>query len=149
VKLWRLVAIFLTGCVLGLGWNSLSGKGLPLTRNAYLKEGDEVIKAAEAKRRFDGGALFVDARDPFSYRYGHIPGALSLPEGSFDQVFPKLERQLRARFDIVVYCSGFGCEASHIVSRQLKAVGVPAAVFADGIPAWLDAGYPTRKGETP
>ncbi len=149
MRLWRLAAIFLGGCALGLAWNSLSGKGLPLTRNAYLKEGDEVISAAEAKRRFDGGALFVDARDSFSYRRGHIPGALSLPEGSFEEVFPKLERQLRARFDIVVYCSGYGCEASHIVSRQLKAVGVPAAVFADGIPAWLAASYPTRKGDAP
>jgi len=48
-----------------------------------------------------------------------------------------------------VYCSGFGCEASHIVARRLRERGIPAAILHDGWPAWTDAGYPVREGAEP
>ena len=50
---------------------------------------------------------------------GHVPGALPLPEDDFDRAFATLEDRLRSHFDIIVYCSGYGCEASHIVARKL------------------------------
>jgi rhodanese-related sulfurtransferase len=80
------------------------------------------------------------------YDLERIPGALSLPEDDFDAAFAQLQPRLRGRFDVIVYCSGFGCEASHIVARQLKERGVPAIVLLDGIPAWQDAGYPLQAG---
>ena len=143
---WYRIPVFIgAGIVLGLAWNAWSGRGLALTSNVYLKPGDETFGVSEAKRRFDRGAvLFVDARPKMIYDLERIPGALSLPEDEFDAAFSGIEPRLRNRYDVIVYCSGFGCEASHIVARQLKEKGIPAVVLQDGIPAWQDAGYPVE-----
>jgi len=145
----RIVILVVAAAVLGLGWNAASGRGLALGRNAYVREGDEVIPVTEARARLDKGALFLDARPVAFYEMSHIPGALPLPEDDFDRAFAKLEPRLRSSLDVVVYCSGFGCEASHIVARKLKEKGIPAAVLADGWPAWTDAKYPTKEGPQP
>lgn len=148
-RLWRVAAIVVAGTTFGLLWNGLSGRGFALTGNVFVREGDELIEAAEAKARLDRGALFLDARPADFYRMAHVPGALPLPEEGFDGAFAKLEPLLRTRFDIIVYCSGFGCEASHVVARKLKQRGIPAVVLHEGWPAWQEAGYPERSGEAP
>jgi len=137
------------GCSLGLAWNTLSGRGLVLSRNVLVREGDEIVEVADAKKRLDGGALFLDARPEAFYRMSHIPGALPLPEEDFDPAFARLEPRLRGTLDIVVYCSGFGCEASHDVARKLKERGIPAAILHEGWPAWEEARYPIREGPQP
>jgi rhodanese-related sulfurtransferase len=149
IRLRRLVLILLAAAGLGLAWNGLSGRGLALTRNAYVREGDEEVEAKEARARLDKGALFLDARPVAFYEMSHIPGALPLPEDDFDRAFAKIEPRLRSTFDIVVYCSGFGCEASHLVARKLKERGIPAVVLSEGWPAWTEAGYPTKEGAQP
>ena len=148
---WRAALIVAAGAVLGLFWNAFSGRGLALRANAFLRPGDalEEIPPAEARKRLDQGAIFLDARPVDMYALGHIPGALPLPEDDLDNAFRRVEPALRGRFDIVVYCSGFGCEASHEVARWLKRKGIPAAVLQEGWPAWTDAGYPTRTGSQP
>jgi rhodanese-related sulfurtransferase len=145
----RIASILAAAAVLGLGWNGLSGRGFALTQNAYLQEGDVEVAAPEARTRLDQGALFLDARPIAFYEMSHIPGALPLPEDDFDRAFAKIEPRLRSSFDIVVYCSGFGCEASHLVARKLKQRGIPAIVLAEGWPAWTDAGYPVKEGPRP
>jgi len=145
----RIVSIVAGAAVLGLCWNGLSGRGFALTQNAYIQEGDVQIDAPEARARLDQGALFLDARPVAFYEMSHIPGALPLPEDDFDRAFVKIEPRLRSSFDIVVYCSGFGCEASHLVARNLRDRGIPAIVLAEGWPAWTDAGYPVKEGPRP
>jgi len=148
MRAYRIAVILLAGVVLGLAWNALSGRGLALSRNAYVREGDELIEAAQAREKL-GKALFLDARPVAFYEMSHIPGALPLPEDDFDRAFAGLEPRLRNTLDIVVYCSGYGCEASHIVARQLREKGVHAAILHEGWPAWTDAGYPTKEGKQP
>jgi rhodanese-related sulfurtransferase len=145
----RILAILAAAAVLGLAWNGLSGRGFALARNAYLQEGDQQVEAAEAKDRLGKGAVFLDARPIAFYEMSHIPGALPLPEDDFDRSLAKIEPRLRSAFDIIVYCSGFGCEASHLVARKLKERGIPAVVLAEGWPAWTDAGYPVKEGRQP
>jgi rhodanese-related sulfurtransferase len=142
----RVVILVVTGVLLGLAWNALSGRGMSLTRHAFIHEGDEIIDVAEAKRRFDRGALFIDARARIVFEFGHVPGAVPLPETEFESAFPSLERVLRGRLDIVVYCDGYGCESSHIVARKLKKEGIPAVVLDNGLPSWVETGYPTKTG---
>ena len=145
----RTLAILLLGAALGFGWNQWSGRGFDLRANALIKPGDEEIKPAEAKKRFDRGALFIDARPALIFKMERIPGAVSLPSDQFDEAFPPLEPRLRNSMDIIVYCSGFGCDASHVVSRKLKERGIPAVILNEGWPAWKDAGYPSQSDLQP
>jgi rhodanese-related sulfurtransferase len=145
VRVGRAAAIAATGAVLGLLWNAASGRGFDLSHSAFVQAGDEVLSAAEAFSRHRRGALFLDARPAAFFEMSHIPGALSLPEDDFDAAFARLEARLRRTYDIVVYCAGFGCEASHIVARKLRDRDVHAAVLEDGWPAWTDAGYPVTE----
>ncbi len=148
---WRVAAILLAGTVLGLGWNAWSGRGLALGQSAFLRPGEviETVTVTEARERLARGTLFVDARPPDFYELGHVPGAVSLPEPDFDAALARLEPEMRRRFDIVVYCSGEGCEASHIVARKLRERGIASAVLQDGWPAWEKAGLPRRTGTAP
>src|SRR5881396_2038634 len=121
IRWHRVAAIPAAGLVLGLAWNAWSGRGLDLAGNAFIREGDAVeeVEVGEARARLLRGALFLDARPRDFYAMSHVPGALPLPEDDFDRAFAALEDRLRSHFDIIVYCSGYGCEASHIVARRL------------------------------
>jgi len=149
MRWWRSVAIVGAGVVAGFAWNAFSGRGFVLGQSVFIQAGDEVIEAAEAKNRLDRGALFLDARPADFHEMSHIPGALSLPEPDFDRAFAALEPRLRAHFNLVLYCAGYGCEASHIVARKLREKGIHAAILGEGWPAWTDAGYPTEPGALP
>ena len=147
----RVASIFAGGLLLGLAWNAWSGRGLALAGNVFVREGDaiEEVEVQAARERMDNGALFLDARPRAFYDMSHVPGALPLPEDDFDRAFASLEDRLRSHFDIIVYCSGYGCEASHIVTRKLAEKGIRAAVLHEGWPAWTDAGYPVKEGPQP
>ena len=142
----RILLIVAAGLASGMAWNAWSGRGIALGANAFLREGAEEIPAAEAKERFDRGALFLDARPVANYEMSHIPRAVPLPEDDFDRHFKAIEPRLRASFDAVVYCAGYGCEASHLVAERLKAKGIHVAILNEGWPAWTDAGYPVTDG---
>jgi rhodanese-related sulfurtransferase len=137
----RFTLILVTGVAAGLLWNAASGRGFALGRSVLVQAGDELVEAADAKVLLDRGALFLDARPHDFWRMSRIPGALSLPEDDFDRAFAGLEGRLRRASGIVVYCSGFGCEASHVVARKLRERGFIAAILNEGIPAWQDAGF--------
>jgi rhodanese-related sulfurtransferase len=117
----------------------------------FVSPGEPVVDVVEAKARLDRGAIFLDARELPWYEMAHVPGALPLPEKEFDRHFAGLEPRLRARpdLDVIVYCAGYGCEASHNVARELRKRGIPAAVLQDGWPAWEEKAYPIRKGAEP
>lgn len=148
-RLVRSLLIVLGGAILGLTWNALSGRGFALAKNVFVRDGDQIIPAEDARKRLDKGALFLDARPRDFYDMSHVPGALPLSEEGFERAFSALEPRLRSSLDVIVYCAGFGCEASHIVARKLKERGIPAAILHEGWPAWTDAGYPVKAGKEP
>lgn len=151
LRIWRMATIVSVAVLAGLGWNAWSGRGMTLRANALIKPGEKLkeIPAAEAKGLLDKGALFLDARPLDFYTMGHVPGALSLPLEDFNAAFARLEPTLRQRFEIVVYCAGYGCDASHEVVRMMRDRGVAAVILAEGWPAWTDAKYPTTTGPNP
>jgi rhodanese-related sulfurtransferase len=151
MRTWRIASIVAAGIALGLGWNAVSGRGFALDKNAFLRPGEALVEisAAETKTRLEKGALVLDARGVDFYKLAHIPGSYSLPEEDFERAFAALEPRLRGTADIVVYCAGYGCEASHNVVRKLAAKGVYAVILNEGWPAWQDAGYPEKEGAEP
>ncbi len=89
------------------------------------------------------GAVFVDAREPWEFRCGTIPGAINVP---FDEL-PET-RDLTPYFDsalggidkdhrIVVFCSGEECDVSVHLARNLQSFGYTnVAIFYGGSREW-------------
>jgi len=142
----RTLLILFVGGAAGLVWNDLSGRGFALGRSVLVQTGDELVDAVAAKALLDRGALFLDARPREFWKMNRIHGALPLPEDDFDRAFAELQPRLRRAGGVVVYCSGFGCDASHVVARALRERGILAAVLDEGIPAWQAAGFAMETG---
>jgi rhodanese-related sulfurtransferase len=104
----------------------------------------EIHQVEVAKQIFDKGeVLFVDARSQQNYEEGHIPGAVSLPLGRFDEQIESFLNQYPPDQPIVTYCSGRTCEDSHNLARMLAAVGYSdIRIFIDGFLGWEGEGYP-------
>ncbi len=143
---------------LALVVNHLSPKGIALvgqwdttkgiiTANAageddyLIAEIDRVPDAA--KIFYNDDTLFVDARSKEDYESGHIPGAISLPVGQFDEQIESFLNRYPPDQPIVTYCSGRTCEDSHHLARMLSDVGFSEVrIFIDGFPGWQAEGYP-------
>jgi rhodanese-related sulfurtransferase len=138
----RFLLILAVGAATGLAWNAGSARGFALGRSVFAQAGDVIVEARDAKTLLDRGALFLDARPRDFWRMNRIPTALALPEDDFDKAYAEVEPQLRRARAIVVYCSGYGCEASHVVARRLREKGFDAGILDEGLPAWQDAGLP-------
>jgi rhodanese-related sulfurtransferase len=138
----RFILILAAGCGLGFAWNAASGRGFALGQSVLVQAGDELVQPKVARQLLELGALFLDARPRDFWRMSRIPGALPLPEEEFERGFAEAEERLRRASAVVVYCSGYGCEASHQVARRLRERGIAAAILDEGLPAWQDAGLP-------
>ena len=105
---------------------------------------EEIKDTHVAKEIFDkGGTLFVDARHPDAYHEGHIPGAVSLPVGRFDDMIEDFRSRYPTSTPIITYCSGRECEDSHNLARLLFMEGYThIRIFIDGYPDWEGMGYP-------
>ncbi|MPZ75059.1 MAG: thiosulfate sulfurtransferase GlpE [Deltaproteobacteria bacterium] len=90
------------------------------------------IQIHEAKEKLDQKeCLFVDIRDPGSYRAGHIPGALHLDDGNVQKFVQNTDKEK----PVVVYCyhgnSSLGAVA-YFMENGFKNV----ASMSGGFEAW-------------
>ena len=59
------------------------------------------IQIDEAKKKFDRqDCMFVDVRDPASYRAAHVPGALHLHDGNVQEFIAGVDKE----HEVIVYC---------------------------------------------
>jgi len=144
-------ALAIVGCaaVVGLVYNRVSEEGIGLTQHPLQAVSDLepswFLDTPQAKKKWDEGVTFVDARAEDFYRYqGHIRGAISLPVTEFDSAFPLVKDRLPSPDEeIVCYCSGFGCEESTELARRLTEKGYRLVyVYEGGWPEWSEAGHP-------
>ena len=90
------------------------------------------IQIQDAKQKLDQGeSLFVDIRDPGSYRQAHIPGALHLHDGNVQEFLQQADKNK----NVVVYCyhgnSSLGATAFLIENGFTK-----VASMSGGFEAW-------------
>lgn len=67
--------------------------------------------------------LFIDVRSYPDYDFGHIQGAVSLPEEEFEDRFPILKPRLEQAEAIVVYCKNADCGKSYWTALRLRQRG--------------------------
>lgn len=107
----------------------------------FFKEIDDIQVVKEIFDR--GDTLFVDARHPDAYHEGHIPGAVSLPLGRFNDMIEDFRSNHPTSTAIITYCSGRECEDSHNLAQLLFMEGYTnIQIFIDGFPRWESKGYP-------
>ncbi len=106
------------------------------------------ITLEEAKRAFDSGASFVDARRAEEYEAGHVQGAIRMNLKSFENGNPPLMAMIPRDGVVIVYCGGGKCDESERVAEQFNNSGY-AKVFIihDGFPGWKAMGWPVETGE--
>lgn len=106
------------------------------------------ITLDEAKRAFDNGASFVDARRKEEYEAGHIQGAIRMNLKSFENGNPPIMAMIPRDGVVIVYCGGGKCDESERVAEQLNNSGYSKVfIIHDGFPGWNTMKFPTETGE--
>ena len=81
--------------------------------------------------------MIIDAR-PYKPKYikGHIPGAVSMPNTTFDDHLDRLPEDKDTL--LIFYCGGLKCKLSHKAARKAEKLGYTnIKIFAEGFPRWM------------
>ena len=84
--------------------------------------------------------LWVDARPRAKFDREHIPGAVLLNEDEWVRLVGPFLDEWEPGKNIVVYCDGASCDASHAVAKRIKEelqLDSPIWVLHGGWDAWL------------
>jgi rhodanese-related sulfurtransferase len=112
--------------------DAASVAGIPLLR----------LSDAEALWR-DRSTLFLDVRSATDYEFGHIAGAVSLPEEEFEQRFVALKPRLERAATIIVYCKSVDCGKSLWSALRLRDAGfLQTKIYPYGWNEWYNNGLP-------
>lgn len=116
------------------------------------------VSANEAKKLYDGGALFVDTRKKVEFAKEHIKGAKSIIyrekggnknrllawDDSKDK-FNTSKLGTNKQQNLIFYCNGERCWRSFKAAVVSKKEGFANVYWLrDGIPAWKQNGYPVE-----
>lgn len=145
-RLLGALALLVAGFGLGLFLYSLQPDVSPLLQpyRAAWPKAVQRLSLDQARRLWEQGATFVDAREPETYALGHIPRAVNLPA----QPLPSEQTVgvvagLQPHLPLVLYCDTDQCGAARhlagwISQRKLALV----AVFDEGWQGWRQSGAP-------
>jgi len=105
-----------------------------------------LLRLSEAEQLWkDKTTLFVDARSWADYEYGHIAGAVLLPEEEFEERFGDLKAKLERARAIVVYCKNIDCAKSLWVALRLRNHGlIQVKIYPAGWNEWHLGGLPIQ-----
>jgi 3-mercaptopyruvate sulfurtransferase SseA len=154
--IWQGVCLCVFAAILAAGFNAVRSSGLPWVGQwspasvvAANLQGVGAITLQEAWSRYqEGRAVFVDARDPLSFKGGHIKGAWNVPLAEAERSLTEISILAKAGLAVIVYCDGVDCPLSPELARTLQRRGVPSVkVIVDGWRLWSEAGYPVEGGE--
>ncbi len=157
--------IVISSSILGLIYNSFSGKSIPLLRekhqlehangsdlNNSLERSDllnKAIKAVDLEQTYklynSEKVKFIDARDQWDFSEGHIKDAINIQEFDFE---PHQVADFDKSLTYIIYCGGDDCEVSERLAVELQKLGFQNLyVFTGGWTEWKNAGYPSAKEE--
>ena len=98
------------------------------------------IANLETWRGANGTLCWIDARPASRHDAGHVPGAIRITDGEWENGFAALSARWSPDLHIIVYCDGGSCHADQDIAQRL------IEAFADAMPpgriATLDGGWP-------
>jgi rhodanese-related sulfurtransferase len=152
MKLGNFLLIFaVSAAVSGYTAWALPGKGPAPTVGDLAEPATPLplIRLAEARRLWqEPQTLFVDVRPSSDYAFGHIRGAVSMPEEEFEQRFPDLKPRLERAEVIVVYCKSTDCGKSLWAAIRLRNEGLTQTrIYPGGWNEWSVNGLPAAHTE--
>jgi rhodanese-related sulfurtransferase len=96
----------------------------------------------------DPSTVFVDVRSRIDFDFGHIAGAISVPEDEFDKRFAELKPGLAQAKTIVAYCDHRKCAKSLRTTIRLHQEGLTqTAVYPAGWNEWYLHELPIARAE--
>ena len=155
--LWQSIFFVLLAGVVALASNHLRTDGLPLVGDwspevrMSADSGQSLVATLdEAEKLYAAGqVLFLDARPPAWFEFGHIKGAVNLPPDEIDRLLPQALGQIPLDRIIITYCDGEDCELSHRLAAALMERGYQnVRVLVNGWTVWSEKGLPTAEGKS-
>lgn len=124
-----------------------SSAAAPITPPAPQGLGLE-ISVAQAFDLYQQGRPFLDSRNLADYTKSHVEGAFWLPAEAFSGgKVPAALNYLDPSLEVVIYCSGGHCDASHNLAILLQQAGFARChIMTDGLPGWVSAGHAVAAG---
>ncbi|NQU55633.1 MAG: rhodanese-like domain-containing protein [Rhodospirillales bacterium] len=103
------------------------------------KGGMGSISAAYLKKQMDKAKVVtIDSRPARAFKAGHVPGAVNIPDRSFDKMVNMLPTDKDAA--LTFYCGGYKCPLSaSSAAKAVKAGYKNVTTFQAGYPAWTEA----------
>ena len=106
----------------------------------------ETIGPGEARKLWESGAAFVDARDAGHYKVEHVKKALNLPPEEWKRMWPFFAKMVKAAPAVVVYGGYFSRAPEAKVAQLMRRDGLPKVyVLKAGYTELKQAGYPVRE----
>lgn len=140
------VYILALSLVLAIAYNQFSpnrlswsvAQAVPIIRDSM------EITLEEARALHDKGkAVFLDARDPASFRERHITGALNIIPETVPANLVLLQSLSKSGKMLITYCDGIECPLGSELARNLRQQGLSdVKVLAKGLSYWVEAKYP-------
>lgn len=112
---WTFALLLLA--VMPAGLNAWLNPLRPAWNPMQLDEGE--VSFAQLSEWTDDYVL-VDARSPEAYEEGHIPEAINLYAGAFDDQVIGLLEVWNPEHAVVVYCDSRQCDASEELAKRLR-----------------------------
>lgn len=83
----------------------------------------------------------VNVLEPQHYSLGSIKGSWKIPLSRLARRVAELDKTK----DVVTYCAGYECHASHEAAELLAEKGFKVRVYPGGIIEWKEAGLPIEE----
>jgi rhodanese-related sulfurtransferase len=110
-----------------------SARGHFAARNAFTTGPHEITGMIDRK----DDIVIVDVRFPTDYRKAHVPGAVNLPKGKWQDPKGLSKDKLN-----VLYCYNPTCHMAAEAAAQLVAQGYPVVEMEGGFSTWEANAYP-------
>ena len=158
--------LLILAAIIGFGYNVVSHDRLDfIGKYRDLNDGDgPIIPPASQKgdppfidvnvaqmEHSTDNTLFVDARDPYEFECGTIPGSINvpfdyLPAGDLAPYIDSALGGVSKNHSIIVFCSGEECDLSLHLARNLQALGYSrVSIFFGGSREWEKFGFPVER----